>query len=40
MTKQHTSLFTRVTRRTASVLSDINYAQRRLFEIMTSPTGE
>ncbi len=40
MTKQHTSLFTRLTRRTASVLSDINYAQNRWFEVMTDPKGE
>jgi hypothetical protein len=40
MTKQHTNLFTRVARRTANVFAEINYAQHRMFEIMTSPTGE
>jgi hypothetical protein len=37
---QHTSLFTRVARRTASFFSEIRYAQHRMDEIVTNPTGE
>jgi len=37
---QNTSLFTRVTRRTAGFFAEIRYAQHRMNEIVTNPTGE
>lgn len=40
MTTQHTSIFTRVARRTVAVFAEISHAQHRMDEILTSPTGE
>jgi hypothetical protein len=40
MTTQHTSIFTRVARRTVAVFAEISRAQHRMDEILTSPTGE
>jgi hypothetical protein len=40
MTTQRTHLFTRMVRRTVGMLAEIHYAQRRIGEIMTNPTGE
>jgi hypothetical protein len=37
---QHTSLITRVARRTAGLLAEIRRAQHRMDEIRTNPTGE
>jgi len=37
---QHTSLITKVTRRTAGMLADIRRAQHRMDEILTNPTGK
>jgi hypothetical protein len=35
-----TSVFTRIARRTLGVFAEINYAQRRMYEIMSDPKGE
>jgi hypothetical protein len=40
MTTQRSNIFTRLARRTAKVFAEINYAQHRIGEIMTNPTGE
>jgi hypothetical protein len=40
MMTQRNSLFTRLVRRTVGMLAEIHYAQRRMGEIMTNPTGE
>ena len=40
MMTTRTSRFTRAARRTLGVLAEINYAQRRMYEIMTDPKGE
>jgi hypothetical protein len=40
MMTSRTNLFTRAARRTLGVLAEINYAQRRWYEIMTDPKGE
>src|ERR1035437_7658280 len=40
MTTQHTSMFSRMARRIVGVFAEIRYAQHRMDEILTSPTGE
>ena len=40
MMTTRTSLFTRVARRTLGVLAEIDYAQRRWYEIMADPKGQ
>ena len=40
MMTTRTSLFTRAARRTLGMLAEINYAQRRMYEIMSDPKGE
>jgi hypothetical protein len=40
MMTTRTSLFTRVARRTLGVLAEIDYAQRRWYEIMADPKGK
>jgi hypothetical protein len=40
MMTTRTNLFTRVARRTLGVLAEIDYAQRRMHEIMTDPKGK